>query len=709
MIFEEVFLKKAVPIWARGKQCEENYTVLYEAELDGSADALLRIAGHTGYRVFVNGDFLHYGPARAGRGYYRVDELPLGKYLVNGKNRVTVVSTGFYCHSFEWFKEPSFFCAEIEVNGEITAYTGGNGWKAYEYAERVQRVQRYSIQRAFAEVYDFRKTDSDVLSTKGRSELETELCGEKHFIEREVSYPEFPKETPLCFYEHGTVERTEPEKYYDDRAVKLAGGHYDGFKKEDCEYISVHMAQRLNPIKQGGEIKLPYTLCSDTYAALEMRCNLTGLITLEVTCESNTDVYLTFDELLLDGKINFMRNDTSNVVLYRLSGGHSYRLVTAEPYTFKYMNVISDGGDVRIDGVGIIRTDFNASEIVKKLDTSKADGTIERIYDAAVETFRQNTFDIYMDCPSRERAGWLCDSFFTSRVERLMTGKSTVEKCYLSNFLMEEKHVGLPDGMLSMCYPADFRNPNYIPNWAMWYLLELKEYLDRTGDRTFIDEARGYMERFAKFFKSCENSDGLLDRLDGWIFVEWSRCNDLVQDINYPTNMLYFKFKMTMYELYGDERFKQEAEKLRAVIREKSKMGLFFCENSVYGENGEAVLSGEITETCQYYAFFTGVASIEEDGELWETMVNDFGPERKTDNKWESIYFSNAFIGNYLRLDLLAKAGIYGKLEDNVRGYFDHMAKRTGTLWEHDRESASCNHGFASHVLVWLDILGYLK
>lgn len=44
-----------------------------------------------------------------------------------------------------------------------------------------------------------------------------------------------------------------------------------------------------------------------------------------------------------------------------------------------------------------------------------------------------------------------------------------------------------------------------------------------------------------------------------------------------------------------------------------------------------------------------------------------------------------------------------------LRGYFDYMAIQTDTLWEHDSVQASCNHGFASHVLVWLDRLGYLK
>ena len=31
--------------------------------------------------------------------------------------------------------------------------------------------------------------------------------------------------------------------------------------------------------------------------------------------------------------------------------------------------------------------------------------------------------------------------------------------------------------MLPMCYPADHYDGNFIPNWAMWFVLELEEYI----------------------------------------------------------------------------------------------------------------------------------------------------------------------------------------------------------------------------------------
>ena len=54
------------------------------------------------------------------------------------------------------------------------------------------------------------------------------------------------------------------------------------------------------------------------------------------------------------------------------------------------------------------------------------------------------------------------------------------------------------------------------------------------------------------------------------------------------------------------------------------------------------------------------------------------------------------FIGNYLRFLWLCRKGEYERVVAETLEYFDEMAKKTGTLWEHDSPKASCNHGFTS-------------
>ena len=395
---------------------------------------------------------------------------------------------------------------------------------------------------------------------------------------------------------------------------------------------------------------------------------------------------------------------TANVILLKCRQGVT-RFLSLEPYTFKYIRVFYKGTGAVLKNLHIRRIGAPAPD--KELISGSE--KLQAIFDAAVETYRQNTFDIYMDCPSRERAGWLCDSFFTARVERVLTGKSEVERNFIENYILPDHFRCLPEGMLPMCYPADHYDSVFIPNWAMWFVVELGEYRDRTGDTDLIARAKDRVYALLRYFRRFENEYGLLEKLESWVFLEWSKSNDLVQDVNFPSNMLYAKMKRVMAELYGDPALAEEAEKMCSVIRELSYTAEgFFCDNA-YRKDGRLELSGEYTESCQYYAFHTGTATPALYPELWKRLVLEFGRDRRETHKWEKVHFANAFIGNYLRMDLLAQYGDRDTLLKNIEDYFYYMAEKTGTLWENDGDYASCNHGFASHVLYWLDCFGMLR
>ena len=155
-------------------------------------------------------------------------------------------------------------------------------------------------------------------------------------------------------------------------------------------------------------------------------------------------------------------------------------------------------------------------------------------------------------------------------------------------------------------------------------------------------------------------------------------------------------------ELYDIPELNKKALDLKEKIIRYSFNGQFFVDNMVR-ENGQLKSSCECTEVCQYYAFFCGVADKKSFPALWDILVNDFGPERIKNNVYPEIYPANAFIGNYLRLEILFKDKLYDQVLSEIKKYFYYMAKKTGTLWENTGDYASCNHGFASHVIYWIE------
>ena len=201
-----------------------------------------------------------------------------------------------------------------------------------------------------------------------------------------------------------------------------------------------------------------------------------------------------------------------------------------------------------------------------------------------------------------------------------------------------------------------------------------------------------------------------MEKLGGWIFVDWSEANQLVQDVSYPSNMMYAYCLEAMAELYKDPDLKAKADRIREVIRRQAMTESgFFCDNAIRTEGGTLELSGKCTEACQYYAFFTGTATPETYPELFRILVEEFGFDRVEKGLYPEIYPANAFIANYIRLEILCRCGKFDALYGNIKGYFTYMAERTGTLWEMVSDTASMNHGFASHVIYWMEKLGLVE
>lgn len=208
-----------------------------------------------------------------------------------------------------------------------------------------------------------------------------------------------------------------------------------------------------------------------------------------------------------------------------------------------------------------------------------------------------------MDCPSRERAGWLCDSFFTARVEMDLTGNHLVEDNFLENYLLPEQFPYLPEGMIPMCYPSDHPDGVYIANWALWFILELYEYQGRSPQSSLIPALQKRVDGILAFMARYENEDGLLENIPGWVFVEWSKANELTDGVNYPSNMLYSAALLAAARLYKKEEYRQKGFQIRCKIREQSFDGQWFCDHALRAD-GRLVRQSDATEVCQYYAFF---------------------------------------------------------------------------------------------------------
>lgn len=707
---------KAVPVWALGLEKEMNVTLAFGAKFD-VADAetakniILRSTGSTIMKITVNGEFAGYGPARGPHGWFRVDEWKIGALLKPGQNSVVIKVAGYNANSYYHLDQPSFLQAEIvDGDGNVLAATAdqkksdATAFQASYSHARLQKVQRFSFQRPFIEVYDLGRFLHDGVGLAEQPAVK--------YLPRRVPQPEFAIIEPKAWGATGKATRREKlENPWRDRSLVNVGPKLKGYKLDELEIVLSDEIQRLETKFDANAkpLALDSVYKAGDVQVVDFGANYCGFFGFELEAASEgAKIALTFDELATEnGDVNFLRLGTCSAFQWTIPAdgaplqtisfsGKPLRLEAFEPHCGRYAKIHCLEGSFKLKKFYLREY---AHPAIREAAFACADKRLEEIYRAAILTYRENALDVFMDCPHRERAGWLCDSFFTARTAFDLTGKTDVEQAFLENYQLPEKFAFLPDGMLPMCYPADHNDGIYIPNWSLWFVAELEEYALRSPDRSTINGLRRRVEKLFKFFEKFENSDGLLEKLDSWVFVEWSAANNFVQDVNYPSNMLYAAALDAAGRIYGVDAWREKAAKIRAKIVEQSFDGEFFVDHAVRKEDGSLEILRDRTEVCQYFAFFFKTATPESHPKLWATLLDKFGPNRVKEGGYPEIHKANSFVGNVVRLELLATANRADQLLEESVAYNLYMAERTGTLWENDSPHASCDHGFASHVV----------
>ena len=697
---------KGEPVWIKGEEREWNSFCALRGHFSAKAggEAILRITAAYDYRVEVNGQFAGFGPVRGPEGVFRIDEWKLQANL--GVNTVEIKAAGYNCNCYYFITQPAFVQAEIEVAGEIVASTGKNGFEPFD-AGRIRKAPRFSGQRTFIDAWRIGESQ--------KTSFELEVQKNRKYEARPVPYPDFAIDDSFRAVRKERLVRDGSRKIVRQRFIEPNSDPLrNQFRPDELETNPYYELQGYSRTRTDGDMKRLRKLESVTF---EGKMNASGFIGLKIKTQKPCRIVISWDEILgKDGSLDFSRLDCAAVAEWRITSPGEHVLETFEPYAAKYVDVAVLDGEAEIDSLWV-RT--YVSPLADRSAFRSSDPALEKIFKAAKESYRANAVDGFTDCPTRERAYWSGDTFFTARAAAWLSGDGSVERMFLSNFLFPDgfdwskynsRGVDM-EGAVPALYPGGILWSNFIPNYMIWLVMQMEEYVERFGDREFAVKAKPAVLGIVSFLRKFKNGDGLLERLPGWVFVEWSKANQLVQDVNYPSNMMYARLLEACANLYGMPEMAEEAKVVRAEVIRQSWTGEWFCDNARRQPDGSLKLSGECTETCQYIAFFFGLVTPQDKPELWRRMLDEFGPERVKNGAHKRIWPSNFIFGTCERLDLLSRAGRSSQILQEVRGWFLYMAERTGTLWEHLDTRASCCHGFAAIAAEYLfrDILGVRK
>lgn len=664
--------QKATPVWY-DMGLNTNLIFCAKAQFAG---ATLRISASDFYKVYIDDRFLGYGPARTAKGYARVDE-----YALSGGSEIRIEVTGYNCKSLSTVRQSSFCCAEV-VRGKEVLLATGEDFTCFINTERRQKVERFSMQRHFTEIYDMGEKPQYTVATPVNAPI---------FIERRVPYADFSLYNTdtyiggkfirgeLCrknAYTSGMQNDFEWERYSEEEISDKP------FRFVDSQKFSADF-----------EGKLPVSLKEGQWIMMDTCAIQAGFPFIKVAAKKDSEIILAMTENCPDDAFSFVNHmHCQPIIQYNLKAGQQIQKESFEPYTFRKVAVLIKSGEVTI-------SEFGWRNFVRNMKNAKRhefnDLALQNVYDAALRSFSHNAIDIFTDCPSRERSGWLCDSYFTSKAEFFLFGETPVEDAFLENFILYKNEGEYPKGVLPMTYPSDAgENNKFIPQWDMWYVLEVCEYLTKRNKSADREAFRPSVMGVIEFLSRYENEFGLLQNLPSWNFIEWSKANEWVQDINYPTNFLYAGMLEAVEKAFGLS-LNEKVNRIRKQAIDFSFNGELFVDHAARVGNG-VVNFDDVSEACQYYAVLFGGIDLDDAkyAKLKAAIINGFNLHHK-----ENFCPVNAFIGMYLRMSVLHLLGDTQLLHNNIKSFFGGMCEKTGTLWEYKIPEKSLDHGFTSYVV----------
>jgi len=716
------FFANAKPIFVQKDNREPVVSCGYRADFEALSDCRsykLNITGRSFYRLYVNGTFVMHGPARTARGYLRVDEIELSDYIKAGKNVIAIEQISFSdpynSYSNNITLEPGVILFEIFDEGGNSIVSSSKDINAIRLINRHQKVERRSHCREAVEIYDI---DNSYFGWRDTYDFSgfvkaTEIECDFKLLPRRMFYPDMTKRGGAKLVEFGSFAYEGEYKlnFYEQWGADFYNNPQDHLLR-DLVLTREHAGNaKVSYIKDG--VKLISK--GNSYLSYDLGESFVGFTGFKIKTDKDIIIDLVCTELTKpDGTIMYDFNTGTR--LYIKAGEYSF--TRFDPCLARYFRLYIRG-EAEIEITDLHMISYSYPDLNEGTFTC-SDEDVNRLYNAARKTLILNTLDIFMDCPDRERGGWLCDSFWTARAAAVMLGDTKVEKAFIENFLLTDPAL-YKYGLFPSVYPNTSGHPSdELATWSFWLLAEIAEYVRRSGDIDMIKEHSARIDAVIDGALGLRGDSGLLENVP-IVFIDWSQSNSRpnTQPISVPCNALYAyavrEYGRVMNDsariALADEMMETLKKAVLTVCNEKERI-----PDSLTFKDGAFVDNGVYTEAAHFTSLWAELLGTDFYGDMKEqknsiklNVVDKMGPMPKF-KAHPNIGKSGLFIGDCVRFDMLVKLGRIETMFDEIKYlFFRQLKEGPGTLWENEViEATSRCHGFNAHVGVHLtrDILG---
>ena len=730
------------PWWTNDKVCdaETEYPpqeAFFRIEFSGSDAAELQLAAANFYQVWLNGTWLAYGPARASHGRLTVDTWVLPEHMLRAQNTLTIQILWEGVFTFDHVRGTPGVWLALEREGVAIPYD----MRVSERTGRLAR-QRYSHQRGWLEQVDARECaqgwpggpwDDNEWTVPVQRLQDPRVALEK----RDIKPFTFSAQQPqtVMWVGAGDLEQRVPHRPmgYAQRVPAFEDGAESPARAIQEEQLLPSTAgdRNLGGLLTGG--RGPMVLASapagyDRTIHLDFGEEISGLFEWTVSAPAGTVIEVGWSEVLWqeehmgcwarssqpDGAVpprEFCDSYQAIRYICRGDGEETFQSLFLAALRYARLAFRCPPGEAGAVSLHQARVRKVGYPLTREGNFRCSDESLNRIYEATVATLTNAVFDVFMDCPGRERGSWLNDSYWTAAGFMDVTGDAAFERRFLRQFIDSQDAMPL-DGMVAPMYPSDCRrwrgNPGGLPpitGHSLFWLIQVERHLRLHGTPELRGQWRPALERQLAAFAGYRNAAGLLDAPPWETFLDWSRFES--GPIQTADNALYALALTRLGAIFEHEPWREAGRQTWTALDASAWNGdrELYADTIRRDDDGTLRPGAGLSAISNLILLWTGFVARGRADRVWRQVVN-FHPltlDRPLFGYETGFVRGNLYSLPY-RFDVAGRRGELPCLVRDMKEAFQPMFERgQTTLGEHlGCEGSFCHglNGYVAHVMI---------
>ncbi|MGN6619229.1 MAG: alpha-L-rhamnosidase-related protein [Ilyomonas sp.] len=505
--------------WIAYERQPEHHYGVYHFRKTFSLDAkpssfIVHVSADNRYKLYVNGQMVSLGPARADIFHWNYETVDIAPYLQNGNNVLASVVWNFGEQKPE--AQISFqtgFILQGNSDKEKIVNTN-NTWKcmvdssysplqpqlvyAYYVAGPGEHIN-YSLHPENWQSYNY-----DDASWKAASQIVHGLP--KGVFQSDLSWMLVPRPIPQM--------ELKPQRLKSVRKTEGVNNIPSQFPSSKTSFTI--------PANTHATILLDQGYLTNAYPVLQFSKGKDAKITL-----GYAEALYVIELNKKDWKAQQQKGNRDSIDGKRFVGvkdeliadGKDNRIFSSLSWrTFRYMQLGVETKDepLTIDDLYSIFTGYPFEMNAKFVAD---DPVLEKIMQVGWHTARSCAIETYMDCPYYEQLQYVGDT----RIQALVSLFNSGDDRLMRQAISQIDHSRMAEGITLSRFPT--ANAQEIPPFSLWWIGMLHDYWMYRDDKNFVQQFLPGERQVLQFFSKYQQADGSLKNAPYWEFSDWSEGN----------------------------------------------------------------------------------------------------------------------------------------------------------------------------------------